>query len=58
VLTILENQGNSAISGQFAGLPEAGDLTFAANGTTMVFQISYVGAGTYGNNNITITRVS
>jgi uncharacterized repeat protein (TIGR03803 family) len=57
VLTILENEGNSPISGEFAELPEAGRLTFAANGTTMVFQISYVGAGTYGNNNVTIERI-
>jgi uncharacterized repeat protein (TIGR03803 family) len=58
ILTILENEGNSAISGEFAGLPEGrGQLTFAANGTTMVFQISYVGAGTYGNNNVTIERI-
>jgi uncharacterized repeat protein (TIGR03803 family) len=56
--TILENEGNSAISGDFAGLPEGGTFTVTVGTTTMTFQISYVGSGTFGDNNVVITRTT
>jgi uncharacterized repeat protein (TIGR03803 family) len=57
-LTLLVNEGNSPISGTFAGLPEGGTFTVTVGGTTMTFQISYVGPGTFGDNNVVITRTS
>jgi hypothetical protein len=56
--TVLENEGNSPISGTFAGLPEGGTFTVTVGGTTMTFQISYVGPGTFGDNNVVITRTA
>jgi hypothetical protein len=57
-LTLLVNEGNAPISGTFAGLPEGGTFTVTVGGTTMTFQISYVGPGTFGDNNVVITRTS
>jgi uncharacterized repeat protein (TIGR03803 family) len=57
-LTILENEGNSAISSDFAGLPEAGTFTVTVGRKTMNFQITYIGPGTFGDNNVIITRIS
>jgi uncharacterized repeat protein (TIGR03803 family) len=57
-LTVLENEGNSAVSGIFAGLPEGGTFTVSVGTTTMTFQITYVGPGIYGSNNVLITRIS
>jgi uncharacterized repeat protein (TIGR03803 family) len=57
-LTLLVNEGNSAVSGTFAGLPEGGTFTVTVGGTTMTFQISYVGPGTFGDNNVVITRTA
>jgi hypothetical protein len=57
-LTVLENEGNSAVSGIFAGLPEGGTFTVTVGTTTMTFQITYVGPGIYGSNNVLITRTS
>jgi hypothetical protein len=54
-LTILNNQGNSAISGTFAGLPEGSTFTVTVGGTKMTLKISYVG-GT--GNDVTLTRIS
>jgi hypothetical protein len=56
--TVLENESNSAISGNFAGLPEGATFTVTDGTTTMTFQISYVGPGIFGSNNIIITRIS
>jgi uncharacterized repeat protein (TIGR03803 family) len=55
---ILQNQGSSPISGAFAGLPEGGTFTVTVGATTMTFQITYLGAGADGNNNVSITRIS
>jgi hypothetical protein len=49
--TILDNEGGSAISGMFAGLPEG--ATFTVNG--MTFQISYVGGD---GHDVVITRTA
>jgi uncharacterized repeat protein (TIGR03803 family) len=56
--TILENKGNSAIRGSFAGLAEGATFTVTEGTTTMTFQITYVGPGTFGDNNVIITRIS
>src|SRR5205085_4097888 len=48
VLTILDNQGASAVSGIFTGLPEGASIT---NGGT-VFRISYLGGS---GNDVTLT---
>jgi uncharacterized repeat protein (TIGR03803 family) len=56
--TILANEGNAAINGTFAGLSEGSTFTVTDGGTTMTFQITYLGAGTFGSNNVIITRVS
>jgi hypothetical protein len=53
--TILNNQGSSAVSGTFAGLPEGSTFTVTVRGTVMTFRISYVG-GT--GNDVTLTRIS
>jgi hypothetical protein len=51
--TILNNQGSSAVSGTFAGLPERSTVT--VKGTAMTFRISYVrGTG----NDVTLTQIS
>jgi uncharacterized repeat protein (TIGR03803 family) len=59
-IEILDNGGNSAIRGTFAGLPEGATLTVtSADGTTtMVFTITYVGTDADGSNNVVITRIS
>jgi uncharacterized repeat protein (TIGR03803 family) len=56
--TILENEANAAINGTFAGLSEGSTFTVTDGATTMTFQITYLGAGTFGNNNVIITRIS
>jgi hypothetical protein len=55
VFTILNNQGSSAVSGTFAGLPERATFMVTVKGTVMTFRISYVG-GT--GNDVTLTRIS
>jgi uncharacterized repeat protein (TIGR03803 family) len=55
--TILENEANAAINGTFAGLSEGSTFTVTDGGTTMTFQITYLGAGPFGNNNVIITRI-
>jgi hypothetical protein len=55
VFTILNNQGSSAISGTFSGLPQGATFTVTVDGTTMTFQISYTG-GT--GKSVTLTRIS
>jgi uncharacterized repeat protein (TIGR03803 family) len=56
--TILENEGNSPISGTFAGLSEGSTFTVTDGGTTMTFQITYLGSGPFGDNNVVITRTA
>jgi uncharacterized repeat protein (TIGR03803 family) len=55
---LLDNGGNSAISGNFAGLAEGSTFTLTARTTTMTFQITYAGAHADGSNNVVITRIS
>jgi hypothetical protein len=55
---ILDNEGNAAISGNFAGLSEGATFTVTTGGTTMAFQISYVGSDADGSQNVVITRTS
>jgi hypothetical protein len=55
---ILDNGGNSPISGSFAGLPEGSTFPVTSGGTAMVFTISYVGTDADGSNNVVITRTS
>jgi uncharacterized repeat protein (TIGR03803 family) len=55
---ILDNAGNAAVGGTFAGLPEGSTFTVTSGGTAMVFTISYVGTDTDGSNNVVITRSS
>jgi hypothetical protein len=55
---ILDNEGNAAISGTFAGLPEGATFTVTTGGTTMTFQISYVGSDADGSQNVVLTRIS
>jgi hypothetical protein len=52
---IINNQGSSAVSGTFSGLPEGSTVTVTVNRTVMTFRISYVG-GT--GNDATLTRKS
>jgi hypothetical protein len=54
-LTVLNNQGGSAVSGTFAGLPEGATFAVTAKGATMTFQISYVGGD---GDDVVITRVA
>jgi hypothetical protein len=55
---ILDNGGDSAISGTFAGLPEGSTFTVTAGGTTMTFQITYAGTDADGSHNVIITRTA
>jgi uncharacterized repeat protein (TIGR03803 family) len=55
---VLDNGGNSAISGTFAGLAEGATFTVTAGGTTMTFQIMYAGTDADGNQNVLITRIA
>jgi uncharacterized repeat protein (TIGR03803 family) len=55
---ILDNEGNAAISGNFAGLPDGSTFTVTAGGTTMTFQITYAGTDADGSRNVIITRTS
>jgi uncharacterized repeat protein (TIGR03803 family) len=58
---LLDNEGNSAISGTFAGLPEGATFKRKVRSyfgwTTMTFQITYAGTDTDGNQNVLITRI-
>jgi hypothetical protein len=39
-------------------LPEGGTFNVTVGGTTMTFQITYVGTRTNGDNNVVITRTA
>jgi hypothetical protein len=58
---LLDNEGNSAISGTFAGLPEGATFKVKVRSivgwTTMTFQVTYVGTDTDGSNNVLVTRI-
>jgi hypothetical protein len=55
---LLDNEGNSAISGTFTGLLEGATFTVTAGMKTMTFQITYAGTDTDGNQNVFITRIA
>jgi hypothetical protein len=55
---ILDNGGNAAVVGAFAGLTEGATFTVVGGTTTMTFQVTYVGTDTDGSNNVIITRIS
>jgi uncharacterized repeat protein (TIGR03803 family) len=55
---ILDNEGNSALSGTFAGLPEGATFKVKVGSKTMTFQITYAGTDTDGGNNVVITRTA
>jgi uncharacterized repeat protein (TIGR03803 family) len=54
---VLDNEGNAAISGAFANLPEGATFTVKKGTTTMVFRISYVGSDGDGSKNVVLTRI-
>jgi uncharacterized repeat protein (TIGR03803 family) len=55
---VLDNEGNSAISGIFTGLPEGATFKVKRGTKTMTFQITYAGTDADGNQNVIITRIS
>jgi hypothetical protein len=54
---VLDN-GGSAITGIFVGLPEGSTFKVKAGAKTMKFQITYAGTDADGNQNVIITRIS
>jgi uncharacterized repeat protein (TIGR03803 family) len=58
---LLDNEGNSAISGTFGGLPEGATFKVKVHTIlgwrTMTFQVTYVGTDTDGSNNVLVTRI-
>jgi hypothetical protein len=55
---IVDNEGNAAIGGTFAGLAEGATFMVKKGTTTMTFQITYVGSDGDGNQNVVITRIA
>jgi fibronectin-binding autotransporter adhesin len=55
---LLENGGNSAVSGIFAGLAEGATFTVTVGTTKMTFQITYAGKVSGGKHNVVVTRIS
>jgi uncharacterized repeat protein (TIGR03803 family) len=55
---LVDNEGDSAIDGTFTGLAEGATFTVKDGGTTMTFQISYMGTDSDGSDNVDITRIS
>jgi hypothetical protein len=55
---IVDNEGDSGISGNFARLPEGATFTVKDGTTIMTFQITYVGTDTDGSHNVVITRIA
>jgi uncharacterized repeat protein (TIGR03803 family) len=57
-LELLDNEGNSAIGGAFAGLAEGSTFTVTVGTTTMTYRITYAGKDNAGKHNVVITRIS
>jgi hypothetical protein len=55
---LLDNEGNSAVGGIFAGLAEGSTFTVTVGTTTMKFRITYAGKDKGGSHNVIITRIS
>jgi hypothetical protein len=55
---VLDNEGDSPISGTFAGLAEGATFTVTVGATTMTFRITYHGTDDDGNQNVLITRIA
>jgi uncharacterized repeat protein (TIGR03803 family) len=55
---LVDNEGDAAISGTFAGLPEGATFKVKKGTKTMTFQITYAGRDADGSQNIILTRVS
>jgi uncharacterized repeat protein (TIGR03803 family) len=55
---VVDNEGNSAISGLFKGLAEGATFKVKKGAKTMTFQITYLAIDADGNQNIMITRIS
>jgi uncharacterized repeat protein (TIGR03803 family) len=55
---ILDNAGNSPVSGTFAGLSEGSTFKVKSGPASMTFQITYAGIDADGGRNVIITRVS
>jgi hypothetical protein len=55
---IVDNGGNAAIGGIFTGKTEGATFTVKQGGTSMTFQITYLGMDVDGTDNVEITRVS
>jgi hypothetical protein len=55
---VLDNEGNSAISGIFAGLAEGSTFTVTVGSTTMTFRVTYAGKDSGGKHNVAITRTA
>jgi uncharacterized repeat protein (TIGR03803 family) len=53
---LLDNEGNSAISGIFAALSEGSTFMVTVRTTKMTFQIAYAGTDSDGRHNLVITR--
>jgi uncharacterized repeat protein (TIGR03803 family) len=54
---ILDNGGNSAIVGDFAGLPEGAILNVKGTRRPLRFRITYAGTDADGNHNVIIKRI-
>jgi uncharacterized repeat protein (TIGR03803 family) len=57
-LELLDNEGNSAVSGVFAGLAEGSTFTVTVGTTTMTFQVTYAGKDSDGRHNVVIKRIA
>jgi hypothetical protein len=55
---LLDNEGNSALSGVFAGLAQGATFTVTVGTTTMTFKITYAGKDKGGSHNVVIKRIS
>jgi hypothetical protein len=55
---LLDNEGNAAVSGIFAGLAHGSKFTVTVGGTTMTFEITYAGKDQGGSHNVVITRTA
>jgi hypothetical protein len=55
---VLDNVADAAVAGHFTGLVEGATFTIKVGGTSMTFQISYVGSDGDGTHNVVLTRIA